>query len=70
MLKKEKKYFCPYLIPSNQEIIISNKKRQEFDDEIVSIDSQTDGMSHNEFNDIIDSLLNSKGNDDKDDYDD
>jgi hypothetical protein len=30
---------------------------QEFDDEIVSIDSQTDGMYHNEFNDIIDSQL-------------
>ena len=33
---------------------------QEFDDndnnnKIVSIDSQTDGISHNEFNDIIDS---------------
>ena len=48
---------------------------QEFDDndnnnKIVSIDSQTDGMSHNEFNDIIDSQLNSKENDDKDDDDD
>ena len=42
---------------------------QEFDDndKIVSIDSQTDGMSHNEFNDIIDSQLNSKDNDDDDD---
>ena len=43
---------------------------QEFDDEIVSIDSQTDGMYHNEFNDIIDSQLNSKENDDKEVYDD
>ena len=40
---------------------------QEFDDVIVSIDSQTDGMNHNEFNDIIDSQLNSKENDDEDD---
>ena len=37
---------------------------------IVSVDSQTDGMNHNEFNDIIDSQLNSKENDDKDVYDD
>ena len=28
---------------------------QEFDDEIVSINSQTDGVNHNEFNDVIDS---------------
>ena len=43
---------------------------QEFDDEIASIDSQTNVMDHNASNDIIDSQLNSKGNDDNDDDDD
>ena len=33
---------------------------QEFDDEIASIDSQTNVMDHNASNDIIDSQLNSK----------
>ena len=37
---------------------------QEFDDEIASIDSQTNVMDHSESNDIIDSQLNSKDNDD------
>ena len=37
---------------------------QEFDDEIVSIDSQTDGMDYNDLNDILDCQLNSKENDD------
>ena len=36
---------------------------QEFDDEIASIDSQTNVMDHNASNDIIDSQLNSKGYD-------
>jgi hypothetical protein len=40
---------------------------QEFDDEIASIDSQTNVMDHNVSNDIIDSQLNSKDNDDNDD---
>ena len=39
---------------------------QEFDDEIASIDSQTNVMDHNASNDIIDSQLNSKDNDDDD----
>ena len=43
---------------------------QEFDDEITSIDSQTNVMDNNASNDIIDSQLNSKGNDDNDDDDD
>ena len=43
---------------------------QEVDVEIVSVDSQTDEMNHNEFSDIFDSKLNSKENDDKDDDDD
>ena len=43
---------------------------QEFDDEIASIDSQTNVMDHNASNDIIDSQLNSKDNDDNDDNDD
>ena len=42
---------------------------QEFDDEIASIDSQTNVMDHNASNDIIDSQLNSKDNDDNDDDD-
>ena len=33
---------------------------QEFDDEIASIDSQTNVMDHNASNDIIDCQLNSK----------
>ena len=37
---------------------------------LLIVDSQTDGMNRNELNDIIDSQLNSKENDDKDDYDD
>ena len=43
---------------------------QEFDDDITSIDSQTNVMDNNASNDIIDSQLNSKGNDDNDDDDD
>ena len=43
---------------------------QEFDDKIVSVNSQTEVMDHNELNDIIDSQMNSKDNDDKDDDDD
>ena len=39
---------------------------QEFDDEIASIDSQTNVMDHNASNDIIDSQLNSKDDDDDD----
>ena len=42
---------------------------QEFDDEIASIDSQTNVMDHNASNDIIDSQLNSKDNDDNDNDD-
>ena len=37
---------------------------QEFDDEIASIDSQTSMMDHNVSNGLIDSQLNSKGDDD------
>ena len=44
-----------------------NTPLDEFDDESVSTDSQTDGMDHNELNDIIDSQLNTKENDDDDD---
>ena len=43
---------------------------QDFDDEIASIDSQTNVMDQNASNDIIDSQLNSKDNDDDDDDDD
>ena len=43
---------------------------QDFDDEIASIDSQTNVMDHNASNDIIDSQLNSKDNDDNKDDDD
>ena len=43
---------------------------QEFDDEIASIDSQTNVMDHNASNDIIDSQLNSKDSDDDNDDDD
>ena len=42
---------------------------QEFDDEIASIDSQTNVMDHNASNHIIDNQLNSKDNDDNDDDD-
>ena len=42
---------------------------QESDDEIASIDSQTNVMDHNASNDIIDSQLNSKDYDDNDDDD-
>ena len=37
---------------------------QEFDDKIASIDTQTNVMDYNASNDIIDSQLNSKDNDD------
>ena len=47
-----------------------NSRDQEFDDEIASIDSQTNVIDHNAPNDIIDSQLNSKENDDNDDDDD
>ena len=40
---------------------------QEFDNEVASINSQTNIMDQNA---SIDSQLNSKENDDKDDYDD
>ena len=37
---------------------------QEFDDEVASIDSQTNVINHNASNDINDSQLNSKDDDD------
>ena len=41
----------------------------EFDDGIASIDSQMNVMDQNALNDIIDSQLNLKDNDDNDDDD-
>ena len=43
---------------------------QEFDDEVASINSQTNVMDQNASNDVIDRRLNSKDDDDNDDDDD
>ena len=43
---------------------------QESDDEIASIDCQTNAMNHSASSDIIDSQLNSKDNEDNDNDDD